>query len=105
MVESEVKSGQEQRPSSLSSVQFLGCHKVLQIFVVCPYLEGVLSPFQIMSPLFQCSDNGEHFLIMDFIVPLYFIQAFGQKGYRMHLPIFPFLRQHSTSCKVRTVCL
>jgi len=32
----EVKASQVQRPMGLVTVEFLSCHEVLQVFVVCP---------------------------------------------------------------------
>ena len=91
MVEGEVESGQKERPPSLPPVEFLGSHKIFQVFVICPNLESVLSPFQVVSPLFKGSNDGQHLLVMHIIVSFYFTQAFGQKGNWMPFAIFSLL--------------
>ena len=67
----EVKAGQVQRPVSLATVEFLSCHKVLQVLVVCPDLHRVSGSFQEMPLLFQCIDDSKHLLVMDLVVPFY----------------------------------
>ena len=41
-MEKEIEAGKEKGPVSLSSVEFLGRHEVLKVFVVCPDLKLVL---------------------------------------------------------------
>jgi len=55
---------------SLATVEFLSHHEVLQVLVVCPDLYWVLGSFQEIPLLFQCTDDSEHLLVMDLIVPL-----------------------------------
>jgi len=52
-------------------VKFLSCHKVLQVLVVHPDFHWVLGSLQEVSPLFQCTDDSEHFFVMDLIVPFH----------------------------------
>src|SRR4051812_30197367 len=100
MMKFEVKSGQEKGPSGLPPVEFFGSHKVLQIFMVCPDVKGVLSPFKVVSPLFQSPDDGQHLLVMDFIVPFYCTETSGEKCNRMPFFILSNLRQDCPSCIV-----
>ena len=37
--------------------------------MVCPYLKGLLSAFKEVSPFLQCSDESQHLLVMNLIVP------------------------------------
>ena len=80
MVEHEVKSGKVQRPPSLPPVQLLGRTEVLKVLVVCPNLKLAWGTFKVVPPLFQCVDDCQHFLVMDFIVLLDGAEAFGEEG-------------------------
>ena len=70
MVQPKIESGQEQGPSGLSTVELLGSHEVLEVFVIGPNLKLVLSPFYEVPPLFHGSDDRQHFLVMDLVVSL-----------------------------------
>ncbi|KAG6892832.1 hypothetical protein C0993_002772, partial [Termitomyces sp. T159_Od127] len=60
---------------------------------------------QEMPPFFKGLDDGQHFLVVDLVVVLYCIQAFGVEGHWMLLPIIPgLLRQDGPGGKVRAVC-
>ena len=65
----EVEASQVQRPTGLATVEFLSCHEVLQILVICPDFYQVLSSFQKVPPFFQRMDDSEHLLVMDLVVP------------------------------------
>jgi hypothetical protein len=39
--------------------------------VVSPDLHRVASSFEVMSPLFEPSDDGEHLSVMDSVISLY----------------------------------
>ena len=80
MVEHEVESGKVQRPPSLLLVQLLGRTEVLKVLVVCPNLKLAWGTFKVLLPLFQCMDDCQHLLVMDFIVPLDRAEAFGEEG-------------------------
>ena len=80
MVEHEVKSGKVQRPLSLPLVQLLGHTEVLKVLVVHPNLKLVWGTFKVVPPLFWCTDDCQHLLVMDFIVPLDGAEAFGEEG-------------------------
>ena len=69
-----------QRPLSLPSVQFLRCVEVLKVFVVCPDLKPTWGTFEEVLPLLQCLDNGQHLLVMDFVVPLDWAETLGEEG-------------------------
>ena len=82
------------------------CHEVLQVLVVCPDLHWVLGFFQEMPPLFQCTDDSKHLLVMNLIILLHQRQGFAIKGYQV---LFLFsgqlLREDSSRGEVRTVSL
>jgi hypothetical protein len=44
----------------LTSIEFLGDSKVFEVFVV----DGMVSTFEVMSPHFQSSDDGEHLTLL-----------------------------------------
>ena len=54
-------------PSDLSSVQLLRCGECCQVFVVCENGEFGTA-FRIHSPVFECIDNCQKFLVVDIIV-------------------------------------
>jgi len=62
-------------------VEFLSRHEVLQILVVHPDLYRVLGSFQEMPPLFQYTDDSEHLLVMDFVIPFHRRQRFVVEGH------------------------
>ena len=80
MVECEVKSGKVQRPPSLPPVQLLGCTEVLKVLVVHPNLKLAWGTFKVVPPLFQRTDDCQHLLVVDFVVPLDRAEAFGEEG-------------------------
>jgi len=59
-----------------------------------------------MPPLFQCMDNNEHLLVMNFIIPLHQRQGLAVKGYRVPL-LFSrqSLRKDGSGGEVRAVSL
>ena len=80
MVEREVESGKVQRPLSLLPVQLLKRTEVLKVLVVCPNLKLAWGTFKVVPPLFKRADDCQHFLVMDFVVPLDGAEAFGEEG-------------------------
>ena len=80
MVEHEVESGKVQRPLSLLPVQLLGHMEVLKVLIVHPNLKLAWGTFEVVLPLFQCADDCQHLLVMDFVVPLDRAEAFGEEG-------------------------
>ena len=61
-------------------VQLLRHAEVLKVFVVCPDLELTWGTFKEVPPLLQCSDNGQHLLVMDLIVLLNWAETLGEEG-------------------------
>ena len=80
MVEHEVELGKVQRPPSLSPVQLLGRTEVLKVLVVRPNLKLAWGAFKVVPPLFQRTDDCQHLLVMDFVVPLNRAEALGEEG-------------------------
>ena len=54
--------------------------EVLKVLVVCPNLKLACGTFKVVLPLLQCTDDHQHLLVMDFIVPLGRAEAFGEEG-------------------------
>jgi len=52
----------------LSPVEYFCRSEVLKVFVVGEHLHLVQSTFTVPSPIFECIDDGEKFLIVDIIV-------------------------------------
>jgi hypothetical protein len=50
MVEHKVETGEIQRPPGLPTVELLGRHEILEVFVVGPYLYLVFRAFHEMPP-------------------------------------------------------
>ena len=80
MVKCEVESGKVQRPLGLPLIQLLGCAEVLKVLVVHLNLNLAWGTFEVVPPLLQCMDDCQHFLAMDFVVPLNRAEAFGEEG-------------------------
>src|ERR1700675_2580254 len=79
VVEGEVEAGQVERPSGLAAVEFLGGPEVLEVLMVRPDLKWLARAFQVVSPLFQGSDDREHFHVMDLVVAFDRGQALDRK--------------------------
>ena len=56
---------------SVTMVEFLSHHEILQVFVVRSNLYQVPGFFQEMPPLFQCADDSKHLLVMDLVIPFH----------------------------------
>jgi len=51
MVHVKVEPGEVKRPTSLAAIEFLRCHEVLKVLVVCVDFKLVTSSFQEMAPV------------------------------------------------------
>jgi hypothetical protein len=74
--------------------------------VVHPDLHYMAGTFEKVSPLFKGSNDCEHLLVMDLVVPFDHIQALQHEGDQV--PFFVFgqkLRENSPSGKVQTISL
>jgi len=69
----------------LATVEFLSRYEVLQVLVVRPDFYQVSSSFQKVSPFFQGTDDSEHLLVMDLVVPFHWKQGFAVESYRVPL--------------------
>jgi len=103
-MECEVEAGEVERPSGLPLVQLLGCHEVLQILVIHPDFALVFHAFNEVLPLLGGSDDRQHLLVMDLIVPLNGGEGLGEESDQV--PLFVFWRhlgEDSTLCEVGAV--
>jgi hypothetical protein len=83
------------------SVEPLSSHEIFQVLVIGPNFDLVLSTFSEVSSFFQCLDDHQHFLIMDFIVAFHSTETLGQEGDWVPFIIFPgVLRYHSSGSEV-----
>lgn len=71
----KIKAQEVEWPLCLLPVEFLCCAEVLKILVVCPDLEVMLHAFYIVLPLFKCTDDSEHLLVMNLVVPFNRVEA------------------------------
>src|ERR1700675_3447477 len=102
VVEGEVEARQIEGPSGLAAVEFLGGPEVLEVLMVCPDLKRLARAFQVVSPLFQRSDDRQHFHVMDLVVAFDRGQAFGLESNRVILSVFSRqLLDHSSGCNSR----
>src|ERR1700753_2094825 len=81
MMEYNIEPGEVERPPGLPPVEMLGLPEVLQILVVGPDLHRVFCSLKEMPPFLKRSDNGEHLLVVDLVVPLGVVEALGEKGH------------------------
>ena len=56
------------RPAGLAVGEDSGSLEVFEILVVCEDVEGLGEAFEIVSPELDGRDDGEEFLVMDFVV-------------------------------------
>src|SRR6202795_3266457 len=99
VVEGEVEAGQVEGPSGLAAVELLGGLEVLEVLMVRPDLKRLARAFQVVSPLFQRSDDRQHFHVMDLVVAFDRGQAFGLESNRMVLSVRGRqLFEHGSGC-------
>ena len=68
MTECELELGEVERPARLLLVELFGCHEILEVLVVHPYLAGVFGAFDKVPPLLQRPDDSKHLIVMDLVV-------------------------------------
>ena len=71
--------------------------------MVVPDVELMLGSFQVVAPLFQGTDDGEHLLVCHRIVPFFWTHGVRGEGDRIPLVIF-LDREDCASCEVQGVC-
>src|SRR6202795_1124366 len=99
VMEGEIEAGQVEGPSGLAAVELLGSPEVFEILMVRPDLKRLARAFQVVSPLFQRSDDRQHFHIMDLVVAFDRGQAFGLESNRMVLSVLGRqLFEHGSGC-------
>ena len=64
----------------MPSVKLLRRAEVFEVFVVGPDFKLTRSAFKEVLPLLQCSDNGQHLLVMDLVVLLNWAETLGEEG-------------------------
>jgi len=104
VIECKVEAGEVEGPSGLPPVQLLGRHEVLQVLVIRPDLALMFCAFDEVPPLLEGSDDCQHLLVVDLIVPLYRGEGFGKES--DWVPLFVFwghLGEDHTRCKVGAV--
>jgi len=87
-VECELEVGEVEGPSGLPPVQLLGCHDILQVLVVRPDLALMFCTLDKVLPLLEGSDDCQHLLVVDLIVPFDGRQGLGEEGDQVPLFVF-----------------
>jgi len=100
-MECKVEVGEVERPSGLPPVQLLGRHEVLQVLVVRPDLALMFCTFDKVPPLLEGSDDCQHLLVVDLIVPFDRGQGLGEEG--NWVPLFVFRGYLGEDCTHRKV--
>ena len=67
----------------MAAVELLRGAKVFEVFVVGPDLDGMSSPFEVMAPFLEPSNDREHLRVVDFVVSLDWAESLGQEGDRV----------------------
>jgi len=100
----QCEAGEVERPSGLPLVQLLGCHEVLQVLVIRPDLTLMFRALDKVPPLLEGSDNCQHLLVVDLVVPLNGGQGLGEESNWVPLFIFQrYLGEDRTCRKVGAV--
>ena len=73
----EVKAGEVQGPSALTSAKVLSCVPILQIVVISDDLERQGKTFQEMLPVLECLNDSEHLLVVNLVVALSYLHGSG----------------------------
>jgi len=79
-VECEVEAEEVERPSGLPPVQLLGRHEVLQVLVVHRDLALMFRTLDKVPPLLEGSDDCQHLLVLDLVVPFDRGQGLGEES-------------------------
>ena len=83
VVDAKVDAGELLYPARLPAVEYFCCSEVLKILVVRKDLHLVDRAFVGSSPMFECIDDREKFLVMDFVIDLRRLELPGVEGYRV----------------------
>jgi len=103
-MECKVEAGEVEGPSGLPPVQLLSRHEVLQVLVVRPDFALMFRAFDKVPPLLEGSDDCQHLLVMDLVVPFDRGQGLGEEGDQVPLFVFRgYLGEDRTCCKVGAV--
>ena len=87
MLDLETILGQDQRPTTLTTVERGRSHKVAQVIMVRQDGDGMLTALEVVSPLLKGSNSGQEFAVMGFIANLRRDHLPGVEGHRMPLSL------------------
>jgi len=83
VVDAKVDAGELLCPARLSAVEYFCCSEVLKVLVVRKDLHLVGRAFAVSLPMFECIDDCEEFLVLDFVIDLRRLELPGVEGYRV----------------------
>jgi hypothetical protein len=90
MSEVEIETAEVQGPPCLSAREVL-CHMpVFQVSMIGDNVERLRETLQIVSPVFEGTDDGEHLFVVDLVISFCFNHGLGPEGDRMLEVVFQF---------------
>src|SRR6266852_383421 len=103
MYEMKVKATEIQRSASLSSHKVLHRVPVLKVAVIGHNIARLWEAFEVVMPIFECADDPQHLLIIDFIVSLSINYRLGMEGHGVPKFIGELLKKDAACCITRGV--
>lgn len=100
----EIKLRESKRPAGLSPSEVVCLRPILEVLVIGDHHEFRKS-LEVMTPIFEGSNNRYEFLVVDFIVVLRSIHCLGSVRDWMPQTIVTFLREYIASDKVGCIYL
>ena len=73
----KVKPTKVKGPAGLSTSEVLCGAPVLKVAMIRDDVEWLQKTFQVMMPVLESSDDGKHFLVINFVVSLRFNHGLG----------------------------
>ena len=105
MVENrEMELREKKGPTGLIAGKFLFRTKVRKVVVVGPDLERVLVTFEVVAEMFESTDDGKEFFVMNVVIEFSGLHAFGVKGNRVPVIKEVGLFEDGAEGVVRGVC-
>ena len=68
VIEDEIVAGQKFSPTGLTMVQDFDRHEDFQVLVIRANSDRILRSFEVVTPVLEAFDNGEHFSVMDIVI-------------------------------------
>ena len=72
------------------------CTPILEVVVVGNDVEWLRETFEVMLPVFEGVDDGQHFSVIDLVVTFCVCHGLGAISYRMPEVVVKFLKEDAT---------